>query len=162
MEEIEGKLSFWEKEVPKVRWKGRINAGQDCQEVVLERANGALCLIAAMHVWRDELEVGIPLEGDGFFISRAGFVIQDLEINGEPMGRQTSHECVVRCNAVAVTLGLEGLLEGEVAFGVEGNHDVLVTEVCSDGEAASVVSEELAERFCESEDLVGKHCNRRR
>jgi hypothetical protein len=26
-EEIEGKFSLWEKEVPKVRWKGRINAG---------------------------------------------------------------------------------------------------------------------------------------
>jgi hypothetical protein len=27
LEEIEGKFSLWEKEVPKVRWKGRINAG---------------------------------------------------------------------------------------------------------------------------------------
>ncbi len=98
MEEIEGKLSFWEKEVPKVRWKGRINAGQDCQEVVLERANGALCLIAAMHVWRDKLEGGVPLEGDCFFISRAGFVIQDLEINGESTSHHTSHDSVVGCD----------------------------------------------------------------
>jgi hypothetical protein len=79
-----------------------------------------------MHVWRDELESGVPLEGDRFFISGAGFVIQDLEINGEPMGRQTSHDGVVGCNAVAVTLGLEGLLEDEVAIGVEGNHDIFV------------------------------------
>ncbi len=42
MEEIEGKFSLWEKEVPKVRWKGRIDAGQDCQEMVLEHANGML------------------------------------------------------------------------------------------------------------------------
>jgi hypothetical protein len=51
-EEIEGKFSLREKEVPKVRWKGCINAGQDCQEVVLECVNGVLHPIAVMHVWR--------------------------------------------------------------------------------------------------------------
>ncbi len=86
MEEIEGKFSLQEKEIPKVRWKGCIDAGQDCQEVVLERANGMFCPIAVMHVRRDKLEGGIPLEGDFFFISRAGFVIQDLEINRERRG----------------------------------------------------------------------------
>jgi hypothetical protein len=48
---------------------------------------------------------------------------------------------------VAVTLGLEGLLEDEVAVSVDGNHDMLVAGACSDGEVASVVSEELAEWF---------------
>ncbi len=144
MEEIEGKFSLWEKEVPKGRWKGQINASQDCQEVVLEHANGAFCPIASMHVWRDELEGGVPLEGDCFFISGAGFVIQDLEINGESTGHQTSHDGVVGCNTMVVTLGLEGLLEDEVAVGVEDNHDILVAGASSDGEAASVVGEELA------------------
>ncbi len=120
--------------------------------MVLEHANGALRPIAAMHVCRDKLEGGVPLEGDIFFISGAGFVIQDLEINREPTGRQTSHDCVVGCNAVAVTLGLESLLEDEVAVGIEGNHDILVARACSDGEAASVVGEEFAERFCDDED----------
>ncbi len=54
--------------------------------MALEYANGTLCPIAVMHVWRGELEGGSPLEGDCFFIGRAGFVIQDLEIYGEPMG----------------------------------------------------------------------------
>ncbi len=148
--------------VPKVSWKGLINASQDCHEVVLECANGMLCLIAAMHVWKDELEGGVPLEGDCFFISGAGFVIQDLEINGEPTGCQTSHDCVVGYDAVVVTLGLEGLLGDEVAIGVEGNHDILVAGARSDGEAASVVSEELAEQLCDDKDSVGRHCNGRR
>ncbi len=130
--------------------------------MVLEHANGTLHPIAAMHVCRDELEGGIPLEGDCFFISEAGFVIQDMEINGEPMGCQMSHDCVVGCNAVAVTLGLEGLLEDEVAISMEGNHDLLVAGACSDKEAASVVGEELAERFSDDEDLVGRCCNGRR
>ncbi len=94
--------------------------------MILERANGAFYPIAAMHVWRDKLEGGVPLEGDCFFIGRAGFVIQDLEINREPLGHQTSHNGVVCCDAVAVTLGFESLLEDEVAIGIEGNHDILV------------------------------------
>ncbi len=139
-----------EKKVPKERWKGHIDTCQDCQEVVLERANGVLCLIAGMHVWRGKLESGIPLEGDCFFISGAGFVIQDLEINRKPTSFQTSHDCVVGCDAVAVTLRLEGLLEDEVAVGVEGNHDILVAGASSDGEAVGVIGEELAEQFCYS------------
>jgi hypothetical protein len=60
------------------------------------------------------------------------------------MGSQMSHDSVVGCNAVAVTLGLEGLLEDEVAAGVEGNHYILVAGASSDGEAAGVAGEELA------------------
>ncbi len=130
--------------------------------MVLECVNGAFRPIAAMHVWRYKLDGGVPLEGDCFFIRRVGFVIQDLEIHGEPMGCQTSYESVVGCNAVAVTLGLEGLLEDEVAIGMEGNHDILVVGASSDREAASVVSEELAERFFFDKDLVGRRCNGRR
>jgi hypothetical protein len=104
-EEIEGEFSLWEQEVPKVRWNGRINASQDCQEVVLECGNGVLHSIAAMHVWRDKLEGGILLKGDGIFLSRAGFVIRDLEIHGEPTGCQASHDSVVGGNAVAVLAG---------------------------------------------------------
>ncbi len=108
------------------------------------------------------MEGGIPLEGDCFFIGGAGFVIQDLEINEESPGRQTSHNGVVRCNAVAVALGFESFLEDEVAFGMEGNHDILVAGACSDGEAASVVGEELDEWCNDDEDLVGRCCNGRR
>ncbi len=45
---------------------------------------------------------------------------------------------------VMVTLGLEGLLEDDVAIGVKGNHDILVAGACLDREVASVVDEELA------------------
>ncbi len=108
------------------------------------------------------MESGIPLEGDHFFIGGAGFIIQDLEINREPPGCKTSHNSVLCPNAVAVTLGLVSLLEDEVAISVEGNHDILVAGACSDREAASVVGEELAEWFCDDDDLVGWHCNGRR
>ena len=80
-EKIEGELSLWEKKVPKVRWKGGVNAGKNCQEVVLERANSTFSLVLAMHIWRDKLELGILLEGDGFFVCHAGLVVKDLEVN---------------------------------------------------------------------------------
>jgi hypothetical protein len=51
MEKIEGEFSLWQKKVPKVRWKGGVNAGKNCQEVVLERANSAFCLFLVIHVW---------------------------------------------------------------------------------------------------------------
>ncbi len=108
------------------------------------------------------MEGGVPLEGDCFLIGGASFVIQDLEINGVSPGRQTSHNGVVRCDALAVTLEFESLLEDEVAFGVEDNHDILVAGSCSDREVASVVHEELAEQIFGIEDLVGRHCNGRR
>ena len=78
--------------------------------MVVEGANGTLCPIAAMHVRGSKLEGGIPLEGDGLFAHRAGFVIQDLEINEETSGCQASHNCVVGSNAMTIALGLEGLL----------------------------------------------------
>jgi hypothetical protein len=104
--EIEGKLCLWEKEIPKIGWKCSIDAGQDCQEVVLEGANGPFCLIAAMHVRRNKLEGGLPLEDDSFFVGHAGFVIQDLEINGETPGCQAGHDCVVGGNSMSIALGL--------------------------------------------------------
>jgi hypothetical protein len=63
-----------------------------------------------MHVQGNELEGGIPIEGDDLFVCQAGFVIQDLEIDGETSGCQASLDCVVGGNAMAVALGLEDLL----------------------------------------------------
>ena len=73
-QKIEGKFSLWQKEIPKVGKKNGINVRQDSQAVVLEGANGVLHLITAMHIRGEELEFGVPLEGDGFFVCRAGFV----------------------------------------------------------------------------------------
>ena len=95
--------------------------------MVLEGANGALRPITAMHVRGDELECGVPLEGDGFFVSRAGFVIQYLDIHGETTGSQASHDRVVGGNSMAITLSLEGLLKNEVAVCVKGDHYILIT-----------------------------------
>ncbi len=63
---------------------------------------------------------------------------------------------------MVVTLDLEGLLEDEVAVGVEDNHHILVAGVSSEGEAAGVIGKELTERLCYDKNLVGWRCNGRR
>jgi hypothetical protein len=75
---------------------------------------------------------------------------------------QRHHNGVIHCNAVAFALGFEGLLENEVAVGMEGNDYVLVAGACSDRKAAIVIGEELAEWLCDNKHLVGRHFNSKR
>jgi hypothetical protein len=132
-EEIEGEFSLWQKKVSKVWGKCGVNAGQYCQEMVLERANSAFSPVLAMHIRWDKLEFCIPLEGDGFFVCHAGFVVKSLEVNHKTPGRQVCHNGIVGCNAMAVTFGLECLLEDKIAICVKGNHDILVLQLALTG-----------------------------
>jgi hypothetical protein len=111
MEKIEGEFSLWQKKVPKVRWKCGVNAGRNCKEVVLERANSAFSPVLSMHVRWDKLESCIPLEGDCFLVCRAGLVVKNLEVHRETPCCQACHNGIVGCNLMAVTFGLERLLE---------------------------------------------------
>ncbi len=155
-EEIESKLSLWEQQVLEVRGKSGIDTRQDQQEVVLECANSVLPLIAAVHVRRDELKLGISLEGDGFLISGAGFIVQDLEVDIKATGCQPCHDGIVGGNAVVVIPGLEGLLENEVAIGMVGDHHILVAKARLDRETTCVVCVEPAEGVDLDEDLIGR------
>ncbi len=84
--------------------------------MVLECVNSAFSLVAAMHIWWDKFEFCVPLEGDGFFVCRAGLVVENLEVNQKTPGCQACHNCIVGCNAMAVTFGLECLLEDEIGW----------------------------------------------
>ncbi len=81
LEKIESELSLWQKKVPKVWGKCRSDTSQYCKEAVLERANSVFSPVLTMHIWQDKLELGVPLEGDGFLVCRAGLVVEDLEVN---------------------------------------------------------------------------------
>jgi hypothetical protein len=62
MEKIEGEFSLCQKKVPKVWWKCGVNAGQNCKEVVLERANSPFSLVLLMHVRWDKLNFAFHLK----------------------------------------------------------------------------------------------------
>jgi hypothetical protein len=157
MEKIEGEFCLWQKTVPKVRWKGRVNAGKNCQEVVLERVNSTFSPVLAMHVQWDKLEFCVPLEGDCFLVCRAGLVVKNLEVHRETPCCKAFNNRIVGYNLMAVTFGLERLLEDEIAISVESDHDVLIPQACPDREAASVVSVQPAEGVHFDEDLIGWH-----
>jgi hypothetical protein len=55
---------------------------------------------------------------------------------------------------MVVDLGLECLLEDEIAIGVEGNHDILAPQACSDWKAASVIPVKLGEEVHLDKDLI--------
>ncbi len=92
------------------------------------------------------MELGVPLEGDGFFVCRTGLVVKDLEVNQKTPGCQACHSGIVGGNAMAVALGLECLLEDEIAIGVE--------------ESTSVIRVQLAEGVHHDEDLIGWYIRR--
>ncbi len=58
---------------------------------------------------------------------------------------------------MAVTFGLERLLEDEIAISMEDDHDALVPRVCPDRKAAHVVCVQPAEGVHFDEDLIGRH-----
>ncbi len=115
-----------------------------------------LRLIAVVYVRRDELKLGILLEGDGFLIRGAGFIVQDLEVDSKAAGCQPCHDGIVGGNAVAVIPGLEGLLENEVAIGMVDNHHILVARAQLDRETTCVTCVEPAEGVDLDEDLIGR------
>jgi hypothetical protein len=156
-EKIEGEFSLWQKKVPKVWWKCGVDAGKNCKEVVLERANSTFSPVLVIHNQWDKLEFCIPLEGDCFLVRCAGLVVENLEVHQETPCCQACHNGIVGCNLMVVTFGLEPLLEDEIAIGVEGDHDVLVPQACPDKKAASVVCVQPAEGVHLGEDLIGWH-----
>jgi hypothetical protein len=104
---IEGEFSLWKKKVPKVQGKCGVIASQYCKDVVLECAYSANSPVLSMHIWWVKLEFGIPHEGDGFFVCRAGLVVKDLEVNQKTPGCQAFYNGIVGGNTMAVALGLE-------------------------------------------------------
>jgi hypothetical protein len=55
---------------------------------------------------------------------------------------------------VAVSLGLECMLEDKIAIGLKSNHDILVPQSCSDLKAASVIRVQLAEGVHLDKNLI--------
>jgi hypothetical protein len=72
-----------------------------------------------MHVRWVKLEFSIPLEGDCSLVCRAGFIVGNLEVHQETPCCQACYIGIVGCNSMAVTFGLERLLEDEIAISVD-------------------------------------------
>ncbi len=86
--EIEGQFHLWEKQVPEIWGTRRVYLCQDRQKVALENADGVLCPIPAVHVWGDKLELGFPLDSDGFLGRGASLIVKNLEVGGKAIHLQ--------------------------------------------------------------------------
>ena len=61
-----------------------------------------------MHVQGNQLELALPGVRDGVLVGCTGLVVEDLEINRKPLGRQMGHDGIVGFDAVLVASGFEG------------------------------------------------------
>jgi hypothetical protein len=111
-----------------------------------------------MHIWGYQLKLGLPGDSDGMLVGCTSLVVKDLEINCKTAGCQTGHDDIVGGNAMLVAPGLEGLLEDEIAIGVIGNHDVLVSRPGPDWETSCIIRVELADGDNMDVDLVRRDC----
>ncbi len=107
-----------------------------------------------MHVWGYQLKLGLPGDSDGMLVGCTSFVVEDLEIDCKTAGCQMGHDGIVGGNVMLVAPGLEGLLEDEMAIGVIGNHDVLVSQPGLDWETSCIICVELADGDDMDVDLV--------
>ncbi len=126
--------------------------------MVLESPDCTLSPVAMMHVWGYQLKLGLPGDSDGMLLGYTSLIVEDLEIDCKTAGCQRGHDGFVGSNAMLVAPGLEGLLEDEIAIGVIGNHDVLVSRPSPDWETSCIIRVELADGDDMDVDLVRRGC----
>ena len=110
-----------------------------------EGADDALSSIATVDVGGDQLELGTPFFCDDTLILSAGFIVQDLQVHLMAQSLQTSHDCVVGFEAVAVFVRRERTGKNDIGVTMVGNHDILIAASGSDWETPGVVGVELAD-----------------
>ena len=111
----------------------------------LEGANGSFSGIEMINIRRYELVVCFPHFCDGMFVLSAGFIVQDLKVNGVASGAEVLHDGIIRFNSMFVFAGLEWGVQDGVGITMIHNHYVLIATAGSDGKAATVISVQLAD-----------------
>ena len=109
----------------------------------------------AVNIWRDKLELYMPLLFNYAPVFGTGFVVKDLQVNAVAAVFEAFHDQDVGGNADGVILGLEWRLEDRPKLAVVGNHNVLVVVVRVNREAAGVVCVQLTNMFYVHMQLIG-------
>ncbi len=108
---------------------------------------GAFGFVATVHVGWDNLDCAFVGVSDDKFVGCAGFVVEDLLFDLDVAGFESRHNFVVGWDAVMVGLGLEWIHQDRIGPSVVFQHDVLVSTLCADWEAAHVVGIQGVEFF---------------
>ena len=88
--------------VPEEVGEGIGDAGEDGKEVIFKGADGMFRGIAVMDIWRENLEIAVPLINNGVAILGDRFIVNDLEINSVALGFEARHDDVVGSNVIPV------------------------------------------------------------
>ena len=111
--------------------------------------------VAAVEVWRDNMELAGPIVLYSQIVGLVGLVVKDLEVNSVATILKTCHDAVVRRYAVSVVPGLEGFEHNDIGVNMVLLHNVVVATEVADVEAAHVVCVELADGLTEDVELLG-------
>ena len=65
-------------------------------------SDGTFRDIVTMDIWRDKLEIAVPLINDGAAIIGANFIVNYLDINAVAHGFEARHDSVVGSNVMPV------------------------------------------------------------
>ena len=106
-DEVQVEFRLREELVTEEVGEGIGDAGEDGKEVSFKSADGTFSDIAEMDIWRDKLEISVPLINDGAAILGASFIVKDLEINAVAIGFEAQHDAVVGRNVMPVVALLE-------------------------------------------------------
>ena len=136
-------------------------AGDDAEEVGFEGLDGTFGGIAAMDVRRYWLVGAVPFLGDDAAVFCTGLVVEDLVFDDLASLLEIGHDASVGWYAVAIVFGLEGFDEDDIVVAVVGEHDVLVVAARTDGEAAHVIGEKLADGLDPNVKLIGSGVRKR-
>ena len=102
VEEAQGEFHLREELVPEEFEEEIGDAGKDGKKVSFKSADGTFSNIAATEIWRDKLEISVPLINDGAAILGTKFIVKDLDINARALGFEAQHDAVVGRNVMPV------------------------------------------------------------
>ena len=101
-EEVQGEFRLREELVQEEVGEGIRDACEDGKEVRFKNVDGTFSNIAEMEIWRDKLEIAVPLINDGVAILGASLILKDFEINTVALGLEARHDVVIGSNTMPV------------------------------------------------------------
>ena len=96
-----------------------------------EGAYHALGNVALVHIRWYLLVFAFPLVSDAVNVGGTGFIIKDMEVDGESACLHALHDGLIRGDPVCIGLGFEGLNDDSVGSNVVCQHDVAVSTHCT-------------------------------
>ena len=121
-----------------------------------EGADHALGDVALVHIRCYLLVFAFTFGGDAVDVGGTGFIIKDVEVEGEAACLHAFHDGIVRRDLVCIGLGFEGLNEDSVGSNMMCQYDVAVAAARFNWEVSHIVSEDGIQCSGVDVELIGQ------